>query len=104
MSEQLQDADRIGAVEQLAMAQNDALRVLIEHVRALTVVNVALLAQIGAQIDRDMVRSAALASLDAHGHVPGDLAGTLVEGLTREPAEQQDDAGATLTRLSARLQ
>ncbi|MDH3031063.1 hypothetical protein [Methylobacterium fujisawaense] len=96
--------EKIAALEHLGLVQNDALRVLIEHVRALTVVNVALLVQLGDRIDRDAIRSAASIALGAHGHVPGGLAGTLVEALTREPAGQQDDAGATLTRLSARLQ
>ncbi|MGU3449624.1 hypothetical protein [Methylobacterium sp. 391_Methyba4] len=97
-------AEKIDAVERLCLVQNDALRVLIEHVRALTVVNGALLEQLSGQIDRDVIREAALAALDAHGHVPGGLAGTLVEALTRDPTDRQDVAGSTLASLSARLQ
>lgn len=96
--------ERIADLERLALAQNDALRVLIEHVRALTVVNGALLAQLSGQIDRDVIREAALGALAAQGNVPGGLAGTLVEALTRNPGEQAEAVGATLADSLARLQ
>lgn len=96
--------ERISDLERLALVQNDALRVLIEHVRALTVVNAALLSRLGGQIDRDVIREAALGALDAQGNVPGGLAGTLVEALTRDPAEQAEAVGSTLADSLARLQ
>lgn len=96
--------EQIADLERLALMQNGALRVLIEHMRALTVVNGALLAQLSGQIDRDVIRESALAALDAHGHVPGGLAETLVEALTRDPGEQAEAVGATLADSLARLQ
>ncbi|APT31383.1 hypothetical protein MCBMB27_02092 [Methylobacterium phyllosphaerae] len=96
--------DRLADLERLALVQNGALRVLIEHVRALTVVNGALLVQLSGQIDRDVIREAAFGALAAQGGVPGGLAGTLVEALTLEPAEQEDVMRSTLASLSARLQ
>ncbi|WP_331308719.1 hypothetical protein [Methylobacterium oryzae] len=96
--------DRLADLERLALMQNGALRVLIEHVRALTVVNGALLAQLSGQIDRDVIREAALAALDAHWHIPGGLAGTLVEALTRDPTDRQNVADLTLADSLARLQ
>lgn len=96
--------ERIADLERLALTQNDALRVLIEHVRALTVVNGALLGHLGGQLDRGAIREAALAALDAQRHVSGDLAETLVEALTRDPAEQHDVAASTLAESLARLQ
>lgn len=96
--------ERMADLERLALTQNGALRVLIEQIRALSVVNGALLAQLSGQIDRDVIREAALGALAAQGGVPGGLAGTLVEALTRKPAEQQDVAGSALASLSARLQ
>jgi len=96
--------ERLADLERLALVQNDALRVLIEHVRALTVVNGALLTQLGGQIDRDAICAAARVSLEAHGHVPGGLAGNLVEALTRDPVEQQDATGSALADSLARLQ
>lgn len=96
--------DRLADLGRLALLQNDALRVLIEHVRALSVINAALLSQLSDQIDRNVIRDAALGALATQGSVPGGLAGALVEALTLEPAEQQDVMGSTLASLSARLQ
>ncbi|MGT2481762.1 hypothetical protein ACU4GR_29610 [Methylobacterium oryzae CBMB20] len=96
--------ERLADFERLVLMHDEVLRVLIEHVRALTVVNGALLAQLSGQVDRDVIREAALGALVTQENVPGGLAGTLVEALTRDPAEQTEAVSSTLASLSARLQ
>ena len=75
--------DRITALEQLAHVQNETLRLLVDHIRAIALVSAAMAATLD-EATREVVRAAALASL---GDQPEHRrAAALVEEFTRDPA------------------
>ena len=58
------DTDRLDALERLAVRQAEALQVLAAHMRALVVVNGALVHHLGATADIDAIRQSALRTLE----------------------------------------
>ncbi|MCJ2051251.1 hypothetical protein [Methylobacterium sp. J-070] len=96
--------DRIDALERHAMVMTEALTLTIDHVRALTVVNAALMAALD-DTDRTAVREAALAGL---GEGPQhERARGFIEAMTQDPAaavaDQQAAVSAALVDVPARL-
>lgn len=92
---------KLAALQQLGLAQNDALHILIDHVRALALTNTALIAALGGE-GRAAVREVALAGL---GVGPGhERAVALIEAFTGDPAAASADHQVALSDLSGRLQ
>ncbi|MCJ2018623.1 hypothetical protein MKK84_14450 [Methylobacterium sp. E-065] len=86
--------DRLAALERHAQVMTEGLTLAIDHVRALTTVNAALMAALDGA-DRTAIRVAALADLgDGPEH---KRARGLIEAITQGPAAAVADHQATLT-------
>lgn len=89
--------DRLDALERLALVQNDAVRLLVDHVRALALVSAALVGTLDDE-GRAAVREVALASL---GQGPDhDRAAALIAAFTRDPVAVLADQAALSADLS----
>lgn len=93
--------NKLAALEHLGLVQNETLRLVVDHVRALALINTALIAALNGEA-RATVRQVALAGL---GEGPGhERAAALIEAFTGDPAAALADHQVALSDLPERLQ